>query len=135
MAFIDAAFIDTMIARFHQLHLHEYGHARYSESPEITGVRLIASTDIPQPQFSGGLTARRRAATPQTQRRANLGQGFTPTDIYQGTELAAGHTIAGPAIIEEAFTTVVVYPGWNAQVDDAGDYELTRQQQQQQQQQ
>jgi N-methylhydantoinase A len=31
-----------------------------------------------------------------------------------------------PAIIEETFTTIVVYPGWKAQLDDAGDYELTR---------
>ena len=40
--------------------------------------------------------------------------------------LAAGARVAGPAIIEETFTTIVVYPGWQAAVDDAGDYELTR---------
>lgn len=34
--------------------------------------------------------------------------------------------IVGPSIIEETFTTIVVYPGWKAQVDDAGDCELTR---------
>jgi N-methylhydantoinase A len=34
--------------------------------------------------------------------------------------------VTGPAIIEETFTTIVVYPGWKAEVDDAGDYELTR---------
>jgi N-methylhydantoinase A len=33
----------------------------------------------------------------------------------------------GPAIIEESFTTIVVYPGWTASVDDVGDYEMTRQ--------
>ena len=38
--------------------------------------------------------------------------------------LARGSTIAGPAIIEESFTTIVVYPGWEARVDDAGDYVL-----------
>jgi N-methylhydantoinase A len=32
----------------------------------------------------------------------------------------------GPAVIEETFTTIVVYPGWKAQVDDAGDYELRK---------
>ena len=36
------------------------------------------------------------------------------------------HRVPGPAIIEETFTTIGVYPGWQAVVDDAGDYELTR---------
>ncbi len=39
-------------------------------------------------------------------------------------------TSPGPAIIEENFTTIVVYPGWNARLDDAGDYELVAHRQQ-----
>ena len=34
--------------------------------------------------------------------------------------------LSGPAIIEETFTTLAVYPGWQAALDDAGDYVLTR---------
>jgi N-methylhydantoinase A len=34
--------------------------------------------------------------------------------------------VTSPAIIEETFTTIVVYPGWEAGLDDAGDYLLTR---------
>lgn len=115
-----------MMARFHQLHFDEYGHGRNSETPEITGVRLVASTEIPRPTFGGGFSTPRRNATRAKQRRANLGQGFQPTDVYRGSDLAPGHHIPGPAIIEENFTTIVVYPGWNAVVDDAGDYELRR---------
>jgi N-methylhydantoinase A len=127
LSFANDKLIAQMIERFHQLHYAQYGHARDNESPEITGVRLIASTEIPKPHFSGGFKARRRTAVPVKQRRANLGQGFCATDIYRGADLTPGHYIAGPAIIEEAFTTIVVYPGWNAQLDDAGDYELIRQ--------
>jgi N-methylhydantoinase A len=126
LSFANDELIAQMIERFHQLHFAQYGHARDKESPEITGARLIASTEIPKPHFSGGFTAPRRTAVPAKQRRANLGQGFCATDIYRGADLAPGHYIAGPAIIEEAFTTIVVYPGWNAQLDDAGDYELIR---------
>ena len=113
-----------MIERFHRLHFEEYGHSRESEAPEITGVRLAASTEIPKPHFGGGFSADRRPAAPFKQRRANLGQGFCDTDIYRGSDLSAGHEIPGPAIIEEKFTTIVVYPGWDAVLDDAGDYEL-----------
>jgi N-methylhydantoinase A len=126
LSFAHDKFAAAMLARFHQLHFAEYGHNRNNETPEITGVRLIASTDIPRPQFGGGCSAPRRDATPAKQRRANLGDGFRPTDIYRGSDLAPGDHVPGPAIIEENFTTIVVYPGWNALVDDAGDYELRR---------
>ncbi|HEY6132169.1 MAG TPA: hydantoinase/oxoprolinase family protein, partial [Halioglobus sp.] len=126
LSFANDDLVARMMARFHQLHFAEYGHARNNEAPEITGVRLIATTEIPQPHFTGGFTAPRRTATPVKQRRANLGQGYRATDIYRGSDLQPGHDIPGPAIIEENFTTIVVYPGWNARLDDAGDYELTR---------
>ena len=127
----DLSFVSTdlparMIERFHQLHEAEYGHARHGEAPEVTGVRLVASTDIPRPAFSGGFTAAQKTAVPAKQRRANLGQGFQVTDIYHGPDLGPGHFIPGPAIVEEAFATIVIYPGWNAHLDDAGDYELRR---------
>jgi N-methylhydantoinase A len=126
LSFAHETLAAEMTSRFHRLHLAEYGHDRNSETPEITGVRLIASTKIPRPQFGGGCSAPRRTAKAAKQRRANLGQGFAPTDIYAGIDLAPGHHIPGPAIIEERFTTIVVYPGWDAVVDDAGDYELRR---------
>ncbi len=34
--------------------------------------------------------------------------------------------VPGPSTIEESFTTIVVYPGWEAGLDEAGDYVLTR---------
>jgi N-methylhydantoinase A len=68
----------------------------------------------------------RIAATSSRSRRANLGQGYADTPVFRGAQLVAGHEITGPAIIEETFTTIVVYPGWCARVDDAGDYLLQR---------
>lgn len=126
LSFVNDGLAAAMTARFHQLHCAEYGHDRNTEMPEITGVRLIASTAIPKPRFGGGYTTPRRNATRAKQRRANLGQGFCLTDIYHGCDLVPGHYIPGPAIIEESYTTIVVYPGWNARVDDTGDYELQR---------
>ena len=125
-SFADDKLIEKMMAEFHRLHLAEYGHARDGEAPEITGVRLVTSSAIPKPHFASGFTAPRRTAAPAKQRRANLGQGFGPTDIYRGADLLPGHEVLGPAIVEEKFTTIVVYPGWNARLDDAGDYELIR---------
>ena len=70
--------------------------------------------------------ASRGAGRPASTRRANLGKGFAETPVFSGDQLVPGQSVAGPAIIEERFTTIVVYPGWKAAVDDAGDYELIR---------
>ncbi|NQX88507.1 MAG: hydantoinase/oxoprolinase family protein [Halioglobus sp.] len=126
LSFVTDTLPAQMIQRFHQLHEVQYGHARDGEAPEITGVRLLAATNIPRPTFSGGLTAEQKSAVPGRQRRANLGEGFQDVPIYYGPDLQPGHCIPGPAIIEEAFATIVVYPGWTTYLDDARDYELRR---------
>ncbi len=126
LSFIDDALPGALARRFHALHEAEYGHARDGEEPEITGLRLQASAQVPRPAFGAGCTAPARTAQPRKQRRANLGTGFADTDIYLGADMRPGHRIPGPAIIEETFTTIVVYPGWQVLVDDAGDYEMRR---------
>ena len=124
LSFVDAAMVERAIDDFHSAHEAEYGHRREGEMPEITGVRLETTTEITRPKFSGAATAPRADATPSKTRRANLGEGFAETSIYWGPDLAPGDSIRGPGIIEETFTTIVVYPGWEAGVDDSGDYVL-----------
>ena len=126
LSFADAGLRERVIEAFHALHEREYGHARLAEEPEITGVRLQTRAEIPKPVFGRGFEAPSRRATPAGTRRANLGEGFTPVDVYRGPELHPGDRVAGPAIIEETFTTIAVYPGWEAILDDAGDYLLRR---------
>jgi N-methylhydantoinase A len=50
--------------------------------------------------------------------------GFAAVPRYDGPALPAGTTIAGPAIIREPTTTVVVYPGSSAVVTPFGNYLL-----------
>jgi N-methylhydantoinase A len=40
--------------------------------------------------------------------------------VYDRKSLAAGQTVAGPAIIEERETTTAIPPGWSATVDQVG---------------
>ncbi|HVH05348.1 MAG TPA: hydantoinase/oxoprolinase family protein [Myxococcota bacterium] len=126
LAFVDEALAAEAVRRFHERHEAEYGHARRGEEPEITGVRLVAQGDVVAPRFAGGVGAPRREPAPYATRRANLGDGFKEAAIHRGRDLRPGDAIPSPAIIEETFTSVVVYPGWEARVDDAGDYLLER---------
>ena len=44
------------------------------------------------------------------------------TEIYFGEALKPGARIEGPAIVEEATSTLVIYPGMNVQVTASGHY-------------
>ncbi len=126
LSFIEDGIGARAIALFNQRHMEAFGHVREDEMPEITSLRLVISVQTPSPSAGGGRDAARVLATAARTRRANLGAGYQDTPIFRGTDLKRGHEVAGPAIIEETFTTIVVYPGWKALVDDAGDYELLR---------
>ena len=126
LGFADGGAIERWVEAFHERHEAEYGHRRAAEEPEITGVRLVCAAPTERPAVSAGDRAESSRPTPRTTRRANLGRGFAETAIYAGPDLAPGAVVEAPAIIEETFTTIVVYPGWRARVDDGGDYVLTR---------
>ncbi len=126
LSFVDDTLGAKALAAFNSRHMEEFGHIREGESPEIIGVRLATAVDTLSPPVTRGFTANPVLAPVFGTRRANLGQGFEETPIVHGTDLKPGHEVSGPAIIEESFTTIVVYPGWKALVDDSGDYELTR---------
>lgn len=126
LSFIAEDFGPRAIALFNERHMAEYGHIREHEIPEISGVRLVAHVETPGPRAAGGFTATGAVPTADRHRRANLGEGFAEVPVYLGADLAPGIEVASPAIIEETFTTIVVYPGWKAQVDDAGDYQLLK---------
>ncbi len=126
LSFIDSGLGEKAIELFNQRHMAEYNHIREHEVPEIAGVRLAAYVETAMPDAKGGFTAQAGTPAPAKSRRANLGQGFKDTPVYLGLDLQPGMEVSSPAIIEETFTTIVVYPGWKARVDDAGDYELVK---------
>jgi N-methylhydantoinase A len=126
LSFVDDSIGARAIDAFNKRHMAEYGHVREGETPEVVGVRLSTYVQSPVLPVGRGFTAPKVAAKGAKTRRANLGEGYRETPVFRGAELKPGHEIIGPAIIEESFTTIVLYPGWRAQVDDAGDYELTR---------
>jgi len=57
-------------------------------------------------------------------RLAYFGDALVETPVYDGAALGPGAEIAGPALVEEPFTVVVVPPDAAARVDDLGNYEV-----------
>ena len=55
-----------------------------------------------------------------------FGSKIHATTRHVGGGLEPGQVISGPAIIDEAITTVVIPPGWRAELDKQHDIHLTR---------
>ena len=60
------------------------------------------------------------SAKPRDKRKARFGSHDIDTPVYARTDLALGQVIAGPAIVEERETTIIILPGWKAKVDRTG---------------
>ena len=117
--------LERLIAAFHALHERRYTYRDEDSYQEYTDWRVIARGLRPK------VTLREQAdrgtdATPAVSglRAAYFAEtaGFTETPVYSGKALGHGMQVAGPAIIEEATSTLVVIPGASVTVTQWGDY-------------
>lgn len=119
----DKRTLGQLAEAFHRLHEQVHTYASRDEVPILraVGVEARALTDKPKlPRIE----ASRRKAKPKNTRRAYFDGRWRKTAIYEGDGLRAGQKIEGPAIIEESMTTIVVYPGQVARLDQNGVYHL-----------
>ncbi|MFQ5878644.1 MAG: hydantoinase/oxoprolinase family protein [Dehalococcoidia bacterium] len=119
---IDGAAAAELGRRFNEKHLQEFGYTVPPEAGEleVVNVRLVASgplLELPQQSQTRSGTAD-GALKGQREVYFREAGGFVATTIYDRGRLAAGATISGPAIVEQADSTTVVPPGLRAEVDD-----------------
>ncbi|MGQ0824994.1 MAG: hydantoinase/oxoprolinase family protein [Actinomycetota bacterium] len=109
--------------RFHDQHQSERGFCFRNQQPVLRGVRVTARGHTPKPDhFAEPGTVSDASAARRGTRAAFWGAGWIDTPVYDGAALGAGATVAGPALIEEPFTVVVLAPGSVARLDDLGNY-------------
>ncbi|MGH3662014.1 MAG: hydantoinase/oxoprolinase family protein [Micromonosporaceae bacterium] len=108
-----AAVVDAFSARYTQL----YGFAEPGPL-EITSVRLTAQISA-APLAPETLPLGTSSVEPHSTRLAYFPEtgGLVETKVYRRTDLAAGATIAGPAIIEEKESTTLLLSGDRVTVD------------------
>jgi N-methylhydantoinase A len=110
-AFQSDADIARFIEDFHGAHADLFTFADRDSAIEVIGwtahvaCRLNETADM---SLSGAVTGR----SPATTRRAYFADGgWAEVPVHGFDALQTGQTVAGPAIIESAFTTVVIDPG------------------------
>jgi N-methylhydantoinase A len=121
---VTARTLAETVERFHRLHEELHTYACRDEEPILRGLRLKAVAVEEKPAFPR--VARKSAGSARLGARKAFFRGrFVPTPVYDGPKLTPGQAILGPAIVEEPFTTIVVYPGQRATVDAFGNYTVT----------
>jgi N-methylhydantoinase A len=106
---------------FDALYEARFGHAFPDTPTEIVSVRIVATGTQRKPKFAT-LRGRDPGATPKAQtRRVHFdGAGTIDCPVYRREELLWRDKVAGPALIEETYTTLLVGPGDEAGVDEQG---------------
>ena len=109
---------------FEAAYLAQYGVLPSHVPVEIVSWRLTATG----PEISAELTEKPSFGTGAAKgaRRVSLWQPDQMVPVHERAELGAGQRLAGPAIIEERETTIVLPPGWTAVVNDIGCIVATR---------
>jgi N-methylhydantoinase A len=127
---IGASQLHSAATAFHELHALTYGHGFPGEPVEIVNLRLTAQGVIPKPRMRSVKEAGDRAASAEHARKGDgsvcfqAADGFVSTPIYDRHALQAGARVAGPAILEQFDSTVVIQPGYEGTVDEFGSVHL-----------
>jgi len=98
----------TLIDGFHALHERRFSYSNEAAPVEMVALRLTATGLLPQVAAARGehLGATR---VPEA-RRIFLDGQWQQAEVHQREQVTAA--IAGPALIEEEYTTIYVAPGW-----------------------
>ena len=115
--------VAATVVAFRRRYRELYGHESLVEAVEFVNLRVLLS--VPAGHAGSG-DAPAPGGDPDTARRGTrrawfgAGHGWLDTPVYDRTALAAGAAVDGPAILAQADTTTVVYPGHHLVIDTAG---------------
>ncbi len=118
VAWPEAPALAPLLARFHAQHRARFSYAAEGEPVELVTLRLAAIGRLDKPEEAP--PAPLEGAAEPGRRRVRHGGATVEWPVWRRETLRAGDVIEGPAIIEEAFATHVIGPGWRATRHEEG---------------
>lgn len=121
-----SASLPEIVKRFHDEHNRLYSFFTVDRGIEIVSLRVsatggVAKPDLPKLKFSSA------KAPVKTERKVVFREsGAVQCPVYERSQLAAGQTVQGPAVVEQRDSTTLVPPNWSAASDEFGYLILTR---------
>jgi N-methylhydantoinase A len=125
---LDARALPQISDAFHSLHERMFTYCVRDSSVDLFHWRVTAVGRIPTvspPAYPRSRST--SAAALKGRREVYFGAigGYRETPIYDGDKLRHGMRVEGPAVVERANTTIVVFPQQRLSVNRFGDYLLT----------
>lgn len=119
--------LDEAIEMFYSEYEHVYGMRIPGVPVEVVTWRLAALADPPELAVTPLKPSAEKPVATST-RSACFGTDAEPAQVpvYRRAGLGAGAVLTGPAIVEERETTIVIRPGWSAEVIADGSMVATR---------
>jgi N-methylhydantoinase A len=126
---IDAFAIDedalvNVIEAFHARHEELYTYSERQSVVEIVNVESAIWGRVDRPNRMSVAQGKGANHALEGTRPMIFDAGSAAKDapVYAGARLGAGDRITGPAVIEEVTTTLVIEPGWEAELHESGVY-------------
>ena len=98
-------------------HRARFGHAGTDQAVEIVNLRVVALREGPLPRLAD---VRRVVQRPGASRPITLRGARVSASVWALDDLAAGVTIAGPAVLAGRNATALIEPGWRGTVHPCG---------------
>ncbi len=113
---------------FHKRHAQLYTYSEPQTPVEVVNIEstLFGRVERPKPVALAAGSEVAEAVKGTRPMIFSADGTSTESPVYDGAKLGAGAVVQGPAVIEEETTTIVVEPGWTAELHDSASYLLRR---------
>lgn len=113
---------------FHSAHRRTFGHAMEGDPVVLVNCRVSALGLNPSTEMTHSQKATADASNLngcKGERDVYLRDGFVRCPVYERSLLMPGTLLEGPSIVEQAGSTTMIFPDYNAQVDVYGNLTIT----------
>ncbi len=108
---------------FEREHEERYGYRDSAQELELVTIRVTATAQGTEVELAGDRDG--ADALERSTRNATLDGEEVELEVLRGIP-APGTAVEGPAVVELPESTLLIPPGWSAEVDDTGTIKVTR---------
>ena len=115
----DTDAVGTASRAFHEAHRRAYSHCDENAPTEFVTLRSVHSRNSEERALRPGRATAAAGVPAPHHRKACLNgrRGLEDVPVYRRDDLPEGFELTGPAILEQADTTTLIYPGHRAHID------------------
>jgi N-methylhydantoinase A len=114
----DRAMLDGLVAAFHEIHRQRFSYANPGAAVEIVSLRVSATGRLTV--LPGAVAVPSVGRNSARRRKVWMDGRWCEVAAWSRGEIAPDMRIEGPALVEEAYTTVLIGGGWSCRRHASG---------------